>query len=332
MRVVVRMVVGLALVLLGTLAVLAYMTVMPGRSLAGDLPPVSDAERSSAQRIGADLRILAVDIGERNFLQYEELILAAEFLEKRIKGIGLVSKRRYVDVDSRPFFSIEAVVLPGNGSADPIIFGAHYDSAVGTSGADDNASGVAVALELAQLLADYESRHPVHVAFFVNEEPPYFRTPSMGSLEYARQLTDEGIQVAAMLSLESLGYFSSEAGSQKYPSPLNYLYPDRGDFVAFVGNVGSRSLVRQAIQSFRGQARFPSEGIAAPSFIPGIGWSDHWSFWLQGVPAIMVTDTAPYRNPNYHVASDTIDTVDIEAMARIAHGLRAVVSFLDQEL
>ena len=160
---------------------------------------------------------------------------------------------------------------------------------------------------------------------FVNEEPPYFKTELMGSLVYARRLKQSGESVAGMISLETLGFYSDEEGSQRYPPPLGLLYPAKGDFVAFVGLTSSRSFVRKAVGSFRNVAPFPSVGGTAPGFIPGIDWSDHWSFEQVGMPAVMVTDTALFRYPHYHTPADAPDKVDYERLARVVSGLEQVI-------
>jgi hypothetical protein len=162
--------------------------------------------------------------------------------------------------------------------------------------------------------------------FFTNEE--YFRQDLMGSLVYAKLCRARSDNIVAMVSLETIGRFSDVAGSQKYPFPINLFYPSTGDFVGFVGNVGSRSLVRSAIGSFRTVATLSSQGVAAPEFIDGVGWSDQWSFWRQGYPGIMITDTAPFRNPNYHEPTDTPDTLDYGRLARVVTGLEVVVGNL----
>jgi len=163
---------------------------------------------------------------------------------------------------------------------------------------------------------------------FANEEPPYFQHAGMGSLTHARASARRDDHIDAMLSLESLGYYAEAPGSQRYPWPIGLLYPDRADFVAFVGNVGSRALVREAIGTFRSAVSFPSEGAALPASIPGVGWSDHWSFWESGYRAVMVTDTAPYRNPNYHEPTDLPGTLDYQRLARVTIGLTHVVEHL----
>jgi Zn-dependent M28 family amino/carboxypeptidase len=201
--------------------------------------------------------------------------------------------------------------------------GAHYDSREGTPGADDNASGTAALLSLARTFAGRAPERTVRFVFFTNEE--YFRQDLMGSTVYAQRCRERNENIVAMLSLEMLGYFSDVAESQRYPAPLNLLFPSTGDFIGFVGNHRSRSLVHAAIASFRKTQAVPSVGVAAPEVVEGIGWSDQWSFWQQGYPGIMITDTGPFRNPNYHGRTDTPETLDYGKITRIVEGLEIVV-------
>jgi Zn-dependent M28 family amino/carboxypeptidase len=204
------------------------------------------------------------------------------------------------------------------------VVGAHYDSAQGTLGGDDNAFAVSALIEIARLLKAGAWPQPapsVKCVFFAIEEMPFFGSPHMGSLVYAVEARARGWDVQAMYSLEMIGYYRDAPGSQTYPWPFGLVYPDRGDFLAFVGDLRSRDLVRKSLRAFRSVARFPSEGIAAPRAVPGLAWSDHWAFWEQGWPAIMITDTAFYRNPHYHAAHDTPDTLDYDRLARVVHGL-----------
>jgi Zn-dependent M28 family amino/carboxypeptidase len=269
---------------------------MPGKSYAGPLPPLSGEHRALSLRLR--LHVAALAVNERN----TDLETPARYIEHALKDF---STQEFTS-GGRKVRNIET------GSGD-LVVGAHYDTVPGSPGADDNASGVAVLIELAR-------RVPAGVRFvaFANEEAPYFLGPEMGSFVYARE---RGAQVRAMFSLEMLGYYSDAPGSQNYPAPLGMFYPDRGDFIAFVGDLGARSLVRRSIESFRKHAKFPSEGLAAPAFLPGIAWSDHWSFRKHGYPAVMITDTAFYRYPHYHRASDTPDKLDYERMARVTLGL-----------
>ena len=206
--------------------------------------------------------------------------------------------------------------------------GAHYDTASGAPGADDNTSGIAGTLALARKFSMAKPDRTLRFVAFVNEEPPYFQTERMGSWVYAKRCREKGEDVVAMLSLEMLGCYSDAPGSQKYPPPFSFLYPSRGNFIGFIGNTSSRRLVRQAIASFRQNERFPSEGAAVPGMIRGVGFSDHWSFWQEGYPALMVTDTAMCRYPHYHRPQDTIDKIDFDRMARVVRGLESVVADL----
>ncbi|MCI0362486.1 MAG: M28 family peptidase, partial [Phycisphaerales bacterium] len=195
--------------------------------------------------------------------------------------------------------------------------------------ANDNGSGVAATLALARAFAESKPDRTLRFVLFANEEPPYFQTENMGSLVYAKRCRERGENTVAMLSLETIGYYSDAPGSQTYPiKPIGWVYPTTGNFIGFVGNYNSRKLVRQAIKSFRAHAQFPSEGGALPGWIPGVGWSDHWAFWQAGYPAIMLTDTAPFRYPHYHSIHDTPDKLDYDRMARVVDGLRPVVADL----
>ena len=210
-----------------------------------------------------------------------------------------------------------------------ILVGAHYDSVYGSPGANDNGSGVAALLALAHRLAGRPNEKTLRIVAFVNEEPGYFQTPQMGSFVYASRSREHGDQIEAMISLETIGYFSSQSGSQKYPVPgLALIYPRTGNFIGFVSNVGSRSLLRNVIGDFRREAQIPSEGGALPAMVPGVGWSDQWSFWQHGYPGIMVTDTAPFRYPYYHSAGDTPDKLDYDSMTRVVAGMEKVILHL----
>jgi hypothetical protein len=152
----------------------------------------------------------------------------------------------------------------------------------------------------------------------------------MGSFVYASRCKARGDQIDAMISLETIGYFSDAPHSQTYPSPGLYVfYPKVGNFIGFVGNVRSRGLLRKALSLFRAQGKIPSEGAALPAFIPGVSWSDQWSFWQHGYPGIMITDTAPFRYPHYHAASDTPDKLDYDRVTLVVSGMEKVIEELD---
>jgi hypothetical protein len=166
---------------------------------------------------------------------------------------------------------------------------------------------------------------------FVNEEPPFFQSEQMGSVVYAKRCRQRNEKIVAMLTPETIGYYSDERGSQKYPGMLGMFYPKVGNFIAFVGESSATELVERCVESFRHHTKFPSEGGAAPASIEGVGWSDHWSFALQNYPALMITDTAPFRYPHYHTPQDTPDKVDYDRAARVVAGLVRVVRELAEK-
>jgi hypothetical protein len=312
--------------LLAVLALLVYLVVhMPGRSHEGEPAPLSEGEAETLQRLRESVHRLSVEIGERHAQRPEALGAALDYFEAELSSFGYEVARLPYTIGVKEFVNLEAILQSDSDSAPILVIGGHYDSVPGTPGADDNATGAAAVLELARLLQGERLAHELRFVFFVNEEPPLFQTEHMGSLVYAGDLQRRELDVAGMLAVETIGYYDTREGSQAYPFPFSLFYPRTGDFIAFVGNLGSRSFVRRTVASFREHARFPSEGVAAPGFVPGIGWSDHWSFWKAGFPALMITDTAPFRNPHYHAATDVIETLDFEAMARVVHGLRATI-------
>jgi hypothetical protein len=303
----------------------AYMVPMPGSPFQGPAPTLSGEEEALRDRLEGHVRMLADEIGERNFVEKEALDEAARYVERSFREMGYAVEIQEYALGDLTFRNVEAT-LPGADRADEVVVvGAHYDSAEGTPGANDNASGVAALLELARSFRHRNGSRTIRFVAFTNEEPPFFQTDRMGSRVYAARAMDEGWRVTAMLSLETIGYFDEEPGSQRYPAPFGHFYPDRGDFIGFVGNLGSRRLVRRSVAAFRGRATVPSYGLAAPSWIPGVGWSDHSSFWRHGYPAVMITDTAPFRYPYYHHPGDTPDRLDFDTMTRVVTGVEAVV-------
>lgn len=301
-----------------------FMIRMPGRSHTGPLAALSPDERALAAELERDVREIAGRIGERSVRRPRALAEASEYVEVRLRETGLRVRRLLVPALSAD--NVETELAGSDPAAGMIVVGAHYDSVQDCPGANDNGTGVAAMLALARRFAKTHPARTLRFVAFPGEEPPTFDTDAMGSVAYARACRANGETVAAMLSLETLGCYSDAPGSQKFPLPLlGLVYPNRGDFLTFVGNLSSASLVRRAIGAFREHARFPSEGAALPSWVPGVGWSDHASFWKEGYPAIMVTDTAPFRYPHYHLPTDTPDRVDYERLARVVHGLAAVV-------
>jgi len=320
--------VRLVVIPLVMLAGIWFMTGMPGSSWSGPLPPLTDRQQLIHDNLERHVTALAGGIGERNVWRPGSMAAAAGYIRTAFEEAGYE-----VNIQSFPSHGLSVnnleAVLPGHGAADEIIVvGAHFDSVAGSPGADDNASGVAALLELARLLAGTALPRSVRFVAFANEEAPFFYGDEMGSNRYAARAQAQGERVEAMLSLETLGYYTDQPGSQQYPFPFSLFYPDTGNFIGFVGNLSSRALVRRAIGAFRATTSFPSEGVAAPSGMEGVHWSDHWSFWQAGYPAIMVTDTALFRYPHYHAATDTPEQLDYTGLARVTGGLAEVIGAL----
>ncbi|MBE7557894.1 M28 family peptidase [bacterium] len=304
------------------------MFVMPGRSYSGPLPALTSEEREIADNLERHVRALAGEIGERNVFVYHQLVASEQYISNQWRVLGASPERQAFAAYGREVANVE-IAMPGANRPDAIfVVGAHYDSAQGSPGANDNGSGVAALLELSRLLGDQRFAITLRLVAFVNEEPPFFHGPESGSHVYAKRCKERGENVVGMISLETIGYYRDEPGTQRYPPPFAWFYPDRGDFIGFVGNLSSRGLVREAIGSFPRHARFPSEGTAAWGAMTGIGWSDHACFWKQGYSAIMLTDTALFRYPYYHSGEDTPDKLDYERTARVVGGIAAMLSDL----
>jgi Zn-dependent M28 family amino/carboxypeptidase len=266
---------------------------------------------------------------EHNLSHLAAYEAVARHIERSLGELGYPVERQPLDAVQGRIGNLAAEIRGSARTPGTVIVGAHYDSVAGSPGANDNGSGVAATLELARMLRDWTPAHTWRFVLFANEEPPYFKSEAMGSVAYVARLRARGERVVAMYSLETIGYYADEPGSQRYPFPLGLFYPSRGDFLAFVANLGSRDLLHRTIAAFRAHAQFPSEGLAAPALVPGVDWSDHWAFWRAGWPAVMITDTAPYRYPHYHTARDTPDQVDYPRLARVTGGLAATFRALD---
>ncbi|UCH83491.1 MAG: M28 family peptidase [Candidatus Latescibacterota bacterium] len=293
-------------------------------------PSRSDAnDRESLEhRIHRHVVMLADSIGERNLWRPGTLAVAAGYIRHELRRMGYEVKSQSFVVDSVEVENLEAE-LGGHGpDQDIVIIGAHYDSVVGCPGANDNATGVAALIEVARMLAGSRPALTLRFVAFVNEEPPFFQTGDMGSWQYSRRCKTNGENIVGMLSLETIGYYSSEKGSQNYPFPFSLFYPSTADFIGFVGNLSSRTLIRRVKSAFESHSDFPCESASVPGWLTGIGWSDHWSFWQHGYPALMVTDTALFRYHAYHTMEDTSEKIDYENLARVVEGLTWVAADL----
>jgi hypothetical protein len=242
--------------LLGVASGVGYyvMIRMPGESHRGPLPPLTASEAALAAELRRDVERLAGEIGERNVGTPKKLAAAADFIESTLRDAGYETRRQTYKARAQEVHNIEAEITGVPHPERLVVVGAHYDSVLGAPGADDNGSGAAALLALARRFAGKPAPATIRFVAFVNEEPPFFETKDMGSLVYARRSRERGEDVRAMLSLETIGYYSDADGSQRYPAPFSLFYPSRGDFIAFVGNVDSRALVRRAVASFRAHA------------------------------------------------------------------------------
>ena len=287
------------------------------------------------ERLRSHVAVLASEIGERNLSRARQaLARTARYIEQSWEAMGFQVTRSQYKVLGEEVFNLE-ISVPGSRAPEEIVIaGAHYDSVPFSLAANDNGSGVAAMLELSRLLKGFNPHRSIRFVAFVNEEPPYFQTDEMGSYRYAKACREKGEEIVAMLSLETIGYYSDQPGSQHYPGglprQLTARYPTVGNFIMLVGDEASKPLVDQCKKLFEAAVDFPVEGVALPAAVPGISWSDHWSFWQFDYPAIMVTDTAPLRYPHYHEAGDTPDKIDYARTAEVVQGLKGVIAALSQ--
>lgn len=311
----------------GLLGLVGGTIALLGAVYAGSCAPATRAPRAApwagppSDRQRLEGLVLKLAAGPRSPTQPEALAAAQALIEAELRQLGLEPERQ-------PLSQGSANVIARLGGRPPaLVVGAHYDSAPSTPGADDNASGVAALLELARVLRRAPLEHAVELVFYSLEEPPYFRTEAMGSAVHARGRSG----LFAMISLEMLGYYSSASGSQKLPTPvLAAQYPARGDFLLVVGRPQDRWLIGRVYAAMAVEPELPIYAFAASASTQGVDFSDHQSYWAQGVPAVMVTDTAFLRNPNYHRPSDRAATLDYGRLAAAVEGLAATVVALDR--
>ena len=284
---------------------------------------------AAPERLEARVRMLSEKLVPRDGGHPDGLDRAAAYIRAEFEAAGgAVSDQPYA-VGGRAYRNVIASFGPD--TAERVVVGAHYDTAGPLPGADDNASGVAGLLELARLLGKSSPPLRVELVAFTLEEPPFFRTDDMGSAVHAGSLKRQGVTVRAMLSLEMIGYFSDREESQGFPSPvLKAFYPSRGDFIAVVGKFDQGRLVRRVKKAMLGATPLPVHSINAPRSVPGVDFSDQMNYWEAGYEAVMITDTAFYRNPNYHTVQDTAGTLDYKRMAMVVEGVYAAVFALSR--
>lgn len=298
------------------------------------LVPIDPADAIPIQ-LEAHVILLTPVYAGRDASNIEQLNAAGDMLFDRMQTLDYRVEREGFPLGERDEVFNVVAELPGKGP-ETVVIGAHYDVAKGTPGADDNASGVAGVLELARRFAGMEEpfERTLRFVFFTTEEPPHYRMDTMGSLVHARASRDRGDDIVAMIAVEMIGYFDDEPGSQRYPAMPGVDaaagLPDVGNFIGVVTRPEDASLLGRVVDGMGGDDRLPVVSLALPETVSGVGWSDHWSFWQAGYPAVMVTDTAFARNPNYHQATDTFDTLDYERMGLVVDGIeRAIVDLLE---
>ena len=331
-RVIKFLILGLPVGLIITTVIALMIYFRKDADAAGRSGPLFRREitRKSLQ---AHVDMLATKIGPRHAGAPDAL----EFAEKYIRSaLGPQNLGSYVPslhsytVGKQEFHNVVLDLLAKDSPriAEVVLVGAHYDSVATTPGADDNASGVAALMCLAESFAHSKNERSLRFVFFVNEEPPYFQTENMGSLVYAKECKKRGDNIVAMLSLETMGYYTDKENSQKAPAGLEKMVPSKGNFLAVVGNATSEPLVNSIRTWFARNSTLPLAGMALPATVVEQGWSDHWSFWQVGYPAVMVTDTALLRNPHYHAATDTADTLDYDRFTLAVKGLEGAIAEL----
>lgn len=322
----------LSLLLAGIVGYIATSVWMPGDTYRDNLPPLTEDLKALSSNLKKHVEILAGDIGERNSAHYDKLKEAESYVEESFKAAGFKPeeiKSQNFEVNGQAFRNIE-VELPGTRrAAEILIIGAHFDTAPNTPGADDNGSGTAALIELAKFFKNKKFERTIRLVAFTNEEPPYFFKPAMGSYHYAERSRKLNENIVGMLSLETIGTYKYEMGSQHYPvRGGSWFYPSRGNFIGFISTQASGPFVRECVGTFRRLVKFPCEGLAAPAFVVAVQLSDHWCFEKFGYQSLMVTDTAPFRIDTYHQPSDKTDTLQYDDMARVVDGLARTISEL----
>lgn len=292
-----------------------------------EMAPTSNTNKTEVQNnLKKTVNVLANEIGPRGYLQVDALNKTADYITSEFSNYGYTVSFQPFEFEGRTYKNI-IVEIKGRKTPEKIlVIGAHYDTVIGTPGADDNASAIAGLLELARLLRSQSFGKTVRFVAFTLEEPPFFRSKRMGSYAYARSIKKKDEDLEGMICLEMIGYFTDEPGSQFFPlSFFRWIYPDKGNFIMFVSDLRSKSFLNRLKDGFKKGSDLPLESISTFSIIPGIDFSDHRSFWKFGYDALMVTDTAFYRNPNYHGTGDVPETLDYERMTEVVLGLKSAI-------
>lgn len=298
----------------------------PAAELAPPLAPLTEEERELAVALRRHVEQLASGIGERNTGRVWELASAADYVASELEEAGYAVERQGYEVNNGAVAALNlgAEVFGTKRGDEVIVVGAHYDSALGSPGADDNASGTAAVIELARIFRTQKPDRTIRFVCFTNEEEPFSRTPERGSSVYAKRAAERGDKIVAVLGLESIGYYSDAPQSQRLPESLSRAYPRTGNFVAVVGTPSSEPLVQRVALSLIEHGKTPVHGATFAPEPPDAGWSFH----QMGIPSVVVTDTAALRSPHHHKPTDTPDKLDFERMARVVAALQGAVTDL----
>ncbi len=279
-------------------------------------------------RLEADVTHLASITPARNSFNMASLNKAADYIHSEFSKTGCEVREQTYKLKGKEFRNISCFFGPKDAAL--MVIGAHYDVHYDNNpGADDNASGVAGVLELARMVAASKPDlpHRLELIAYTLEEQPHFNSNSMGSQVHAASLIKSKTPLKLMMSVEMIGYFRDEPKSQRFPLAfLKPLYPHQGNFIGVIGQLLDRSSVKRVKTLMQGASLLPVYSLNAPAFLPEAGFSDHKSYWDVGLPAVMITDTAFLRNPNYHKPTDTPDTLDYNRMADVVRGLYAVAT------
>jgi hypothetical protein len=314
-KLVARMMAGVMAVTIALTIAVGNHLEMPGKSYSETPPSLTPIQQLRQDDLKKTVQTLSGEIG----IRYDR-----SSLDQTLKVIAPLLPQHQDYQSKGIMYQNRSLEIRGQTKPDEIILiGAHYDTVAISPGADDNASGIAALLSLSQQFEQAKFAKTVRFVAFAQEE-----LGLLGSQAYAERSKQLNENIVAMLSFDMLGYYTDRPGSQAYPIPVGNLYPDRGNFLALISNLQSRDLLRDCIQSFRKSATVPSEALALPDLVKDIGRSDHASFWRAGYPAILVTDTASFRNPHYHRDSDRISTLDFDRFTRAVDGIATIIEDL----
>lgn len=304
----------------------AFMTQMPGQSVPVASGALTDDEATLKDRLKNHVDAIAMDIGARGHGYPGPSSETVRYLSTQLKRARFDVRETTFDSKGMPAVNLEGTLMGTRKKDEVLLLGANWDSQGKSPGADDNASGCAVLLEIARMIGDTASERTVRVVFFGNGAGPFAGGENSGAWTYAREAHKRGDKIVTMLDFDCLGNYRDTPGSQSVPFPLSTCYPSSGNFVLFGGDLGVRDLVRRAVGEFRKMGRFPCHGVALPGFIPGVLDADFGAFTHFGYPAFVVTDTGKYRYDKVGTLWDTVDRLDFDKMARATTGILRVVN------